>query len=184
MDRYGIGAVHRGMMKIAEVTTDTEIGCLAVGTVEIAGPSIEIDMEGKDRTGLLTEPLDLFYISYRTGRWTPLWEYNASVTERDAEREKKRVIDKFRALNRAKLDDIDQKLKMFISNQFYKMAPEEISCFELRLNADQRWPGKLASERESPSTRNVLQQERSLKLLKAVKNDHHFRKMKRRAGCN
>jgi len=176
-DRYRVGKVCRGMMPIADVTTDTDVGCLAVGTFEIAAPSIEAGKEGKEMFSL--EPLDLFYVSYRTGQWTPLWEYNADVTERDAEREKKKAIKTFKKRNRAELGDIDQRLRLFMSNQFYKMSSEEIGRFERRLDEGQRVPGRLLSERDSPGTHSVLLLERSRPLLKRIENDRHFNKFRK-----
>lgn len=183
-NRYKIGEIYKGMMPIADVTTDREVGCLAVGTIQVAGPSIEISADGKEREELLLEPLDLYYVSYRTGQWTPLWEYKENVTGKDSEREKKTVIKKFRKLNSAELGDIDKKLKLFKSNQYYKMAPEELGRFEQRLDPKHRPFGKLLSERESPGTRSVIQRERLQMLFKAVENDKHFQNMKNNAGCN
>jgi len=180
---YPFGERIEGIMKIAEVTTDTETGCLAFSAVMITGSVT--DNYGEGTTRLNVEPMELCYISRTGGRQT-LWKFDFDRQGAFAAEAKSKTIDRFVKRNNADITSIGNRLELFRTNQFYEMANEDVGAFAAARGRNVWADGRLASCRKDDSV-GMLRVFRSLKRMNrlgAVVTGEGFKPMKRRAEWN
>ncbi|VVB73137.1 Uncharacterised protein [uncultured archaeon] len=155
---YHFGERIECIMKIAEVTTDTETGFLAFSAVMVAGESIETDDDKRETCYLMEiEPMELCYVSYRTGEMTPVWAYDPNVIECERRRSKETAVRSFLESKDADMIDIEERTERFRSNEFYFMEPEEMDCIVgAGENKDFRRSGRMESARDILSKNDVF----------------------------
>jgi len=183
---YPMGKAIKGIMKIAEVTTDTETGCLAFSAVMITGESVQGDLRAGDSFSmLLVEPVDLCFISYRTGEKTVLWTYDPEITENARKESKTKAVESFMGGGGADIMDISEKTEMFKSDAYYEMVPEEMDYFvDMRKTKDYRRSGRMESMKDIVSNSDILKKIRRNEAVERCFNDRHLQRFRKNAGLN
>jgi len=183
---YPFGEKVDGIMKIAEVTTDTETGCLAFSAVMITGESMQEDLSAGDSFSmLLVEPVDLCFISYRTGEKTVLWEYNPEITENVRKESKRKAVESFIEGRDADIMDISEKTEMFKSDTYYEMVPEEMDYFvDMGKTKDYRRSGRMESANDILSNSDIVRRIRKNRTVESYFNEGRYQRFQKNAGLN
>lgn len=189
---YGMGVRINGMMKIAEVTTDTETGFLAFSAIMISGSVIDYD-SGEKTQLLNVEPMELCYVSDRTKKSKVIWKFNFDKQGQLATKMKFNAIKRFAKENNADLIDIKKRLEMFVTNQFYEMKVDEIDAFVSGKEIEAKTKGKPVNLQETRNSKEMTRMARKVsesnemkkleRILKEVRSKR-FDIMRERARLN
>jgi hypothetical protein len=182
---YPFGERIEGVMKIAEVTTDTETGFLAFNAVMITGEAIETDTESRETCHTMEmEPVELCYVSHRTGEMTPVWKYDPNVIEVARRESKERAINSFLECRGADIIDIEDRTERFRSNMLYTIEPEEMDCIVGRELKDYRRSGTMESAKDILSKSDIFRQILGQKRTEQYGNSRHLQQFRGRARWN
>lgn len=119
-----------GMLKVAEITTENDYGCLAICTLRVSGSITKDDNEANVHIHkALLEPVDLYFVSFKTGKRVLLWKHDSSLNEYEAAATKHNAMKRFVNESDAYLIDIDGRIDTFMTNQDFEMFEGEIDLF-------------------------------------------------------